>query len=154
MRKPESLKHAESVALAHGVHSLTTGALQNPKVAKNADVAGVLTLPLHLAPADSSGVLNTCPFAGACKTLCLDSSGNPAYAAGKARARVNRTRLFVADRAAFFVLLVSELVAHVAAARDANMEPAARLNATSDICLLYTSPSPRDGLLSRMPSSA
>ena len=25
---------------------------------------------------------------------------------------------------------------------------------TLDICLLYTSPSPRDGLLSRMPSSA
>ena len=25
---------------------------------------------------------------------------------------------------------------------------------TSEICLLYTSPSPRDGLLSRMPSSA
>ena len=24
----------------------------------------------------------------------------------------------------------------------------------ADICLLYTSPSPRDGLLSRMPSSA
>ena len=30
-------------------------------------------------------------------------------------------------------------------------EVAARL---ADICLLYTSPSPRDGLLSRMPSSA
>ena len=27
-------------------------------------------------------------------------------------------------------------------------------HATSKICLLYTSPSPRDGLLSRMPSSA
>ena len=27
-------------------------------------------------------------------------------------------------------------------------------NKTSVICLLYTSPSPRDGLLSRMPSSA
>ena len=26
--------------------------------------------------------------------------------------------------------------------------------AASNICLLYTSPSPRDGLLSRMPSSA
>ena len=26
--------------------------------------------------------------------------------------------------------------------------------ANSDVCLLYTSPSPRDGLLSRMPSSA
>ena len=27
-------------------------------------------------------------------------------------------------------------------------------DASMDICLLYTSPSPRDGLLSRMPSSA
>ena len=30
----------------------------------------------------------------------------------------------------------------------------ALLRVLSDICLLYTSPSPRDGLLSRMPSSA
>ena len=29
-----------------------------------------------------------------------------------------------------------------------------RLDATNILCLLYTSPSPRDGLLSRMPSSA
>ena len=29
-----------------------------------------------------------------------------------------------------------------------------REKATEKICLLYTSPSPRDGLLSRMPSSA
>ena len=28
------------------------------------------------------------------------------------------------------------------------------LNQRTNICLLYTSPSPRDGLLSRMPSSA
>ena len=28
------------------------------------------------------------------------------------------------------------------------------LDAVNNICLLYTSPSPRDGLLSRMPSSA
>ena len=28
------------------------------------------------------------------------------------------------------------------------------MNVRPDICLLYTSPSPRDGLLSRMPSSA
>ena len=28
------------------------------------------------------------------------------------------------------------------------------LNKRCDVCLLYTSPSPRDGLLSRMPSSA
>ena len=29
-----------------------------------------------------------------------------------------------------------------------------RLSELADTCLLYTSPSPRDGLLSRMPSSA
>ena len=29
-----------------------------------------------------------------------------------------------------------------------------RQNARAEVCLLYTSPSPRDGLLSRMPSSA
>ena len=28
------------------------------------------------------------------------------------------------------------------------------VSANGDVCLLYTSPSPRDGLLSRMPSSA
>src|SRR5665647_3631963 len=39
------------------------------------------------------------------------------------------------------------LVAGVIATDDPNV-------AFKDICLLYTSPSPRDGLLSRMPSSA
>ena len=36
---------------------------------------------------------------------------------------------------------------------DIGLEKAAFIHA-GDICLLYTSPSPRDGLLSRMPSSA
>ena len=34
------------------------------------------------------------------------------------------------------------------------METACALLVTKDTCLVYTSPSPRDGLLSRMPSSA
>ena len=34
------------------------------------------------------------------------------------------------------------------------LDPAVSLNTTESNCLLYTSPSPRDGLLSRMPSSA
>ena len=33
-------------------------------------------------------------------------------------------------------------------------EAAAKSGREPDTCLLYTSPSPRDGLLSRMPSSA
>ena len=38
--------------------------------------------------------------------------------------------------------------------KDAWMEAAKEVNANGMGCLLYTSPSPRDGLLSRMPSSA
>ena len=40
------------------------------------------------------------------------------------------------------------LVRHIARRADLN------IRATLKVCLLYTSPSPRDGLLSRMPSSA
>ena len=35
-----------------------------------------------------------------------------------------------------------------------NIKGSASTNALDRACLLYTSPSPRDGLLSRMPSSA
>ena len=37
---------------------------------------------------------------------------------------------------------------------DAIKPPEAGQQRWMDVCLLYTSPSPRDGLLSRMPSSA
>ena len=39
-------------------------------------------------------------------------------------------------------------------ARRAGNEYLFQMQAMNNICLLYTSPSPRDGLLSRMPSSA
>jgi hypothetical protein len=133
MRKPESLQRALAVAQSCGVNSLTTGALQNPKVAKSAKVRGVLTLPMHLAPADSAGRGNVCPYAGACRALCLDGAGNPAYATGKARARANRTAFFYASRADFLLVLAAEIAAHVADAKALHMAPAVRLNATSDL---------------------
>jgi hypothetical protein len=133
MRRPESLALALDVAAACGVHSLTTGALLNPKVRKSATVRGVLTLPLHLAPAESSGVANLCTYAGACAALCLDGAGNPAYATGKSRARVARSILWHEGRAAFLTILIAEIAAHVADARARRLAPAVRLNATSDI---------------------
>ena len=42
----------------------------------------------------------------------------------------------------------------VFSAMEQALEKAARVKYGQEICLLYTSPSPRDGLLSRMPSSA
>ena len=38
--------------------------------------------------------------------------------------------------------------------RNEDLSGAQLINENHNVCLLYTSPSPRDGLLSRMPSSA
>ena len=59
----------------------------------------------------------------------------------------------------FFIVRVSQLAGRLStnavAESDRLVVRATNLKlATSDTCLLYTSPSPRDGLLSRMPSSA
>ena len=44
-----------------------------------------------------------------------------------------------------------ELKEAIGLAKESNSE---KFDESLDVCLLYTSPSPRDGLLSRMPSSA
>ena len=46
------------------------------------------------------------------------------------------------------------LVAHSGKDSTKGLRGASSIRAALDTCLLYTSPSPRDGLLSRMPSSA
>ena len=47
-----------------------------------------------------------------------------------------------------------EVQAQVNMATPSELDAAVASAAKAQICLLYTSPSPRDGLLSRMPSSA
>lgn len=104
----------------------------NPKLAKG-DKFGVLSAPLHLAPASLSG-FNVCPMATAgCKAACLHTAGNPVYMRGKQKARIERTKLYFSDRAAFMAQLGKEVAAHERAAKRQNMVPAIRLNATSDI---------------------
>lgn len=115
-----------------GVRHLLADPSENPKVAKNGKL-GVLTAPLHLAPARLSG-FNTCAMSSAgCRNACLHTAGNPAYMPAKTNARIARTKLFFNNRATFMALLVSEIHKHVAKATQAKMEAAIRLNATSDI---------------------
>ena len=72
-------------------------------------------------------------------------------------ARRNKKGEVVKGRGSELTTLQSEFLERVA---DEGMENSSRiardLNDTNQThpCLLYTSPSPRDGLLSRMPSSA
>lgn len=103
----------------------------NPKTIKS-DKGGVyLTAILNL----QAGSAKVCPWATKeCVKDCLDAgSGNPAYQAGKARARAARTALFFNDRPAFLARLAKELLRHVKKAERLGVSPAVRLNGTSDI---------------------
>ena len=67
----------------------------------------------------------------------LPSKNSPCRKRRRARRYAARTAAAAADTANF-----------------ATEEVAAQVDVPDETCLLYTSPSPRDGLLSRMPSSA
>src|SRR5664279_5607590 len=56
--------------------------------------------------------------------------------------------------AIFIAMVLDGLDGRVARLTNTQSAFGAEYDSLSDICLLYTSPSPRDGLLSRMPSSA
>lgn len=115
-----------------GFHTLLARPESNPKLAKGGKL-GVMSSPLHLAPWTLSG-WNVCPMASkGCAAACLHTAGNPAYMAGKARARLARTRLYFEDRPAFLAMLGLEVAKLERKARRAGMVPAVRLNATSDI---------------------
>lgn len=117
---------------ASGVSSLLARPESNPKLAKGMK-QGVMSTPLHLAPADLSGY-EVCPMATAgCRKACLHTAGNPAHMAGKERARVARTKLYFEQRELFMSVLIVEIAALVRKAKKAGMVPAVRLNATSDI---------------------
>lgn len=104
----------------------------NPKVAKNGKL-GVMTAPLHLAPAKISG-FETCPQRSeGCTKACLHTAGNPAYMAQKFASRNAKTQAYFTQRKAFMAVLAFEIAALQRKAKAANMECGVRLNATSDI---------------------
>ena len=125
----------------------------NPKTLKG-ETLGVLTGVVHLLPAGEYDRLriaqglepvrvNLCPFAGQCKRTCLNTAGRgglpmASYAAGPYRnnvefGRYRRTDLYHADRAEFIRRLLADLRRLAAAAAAHGLQPAARLNGTSDI---------------------
>ena len=104
----------------------------NPKLAKGIAL-GVLSAPLHLAPASLSG-FNVCPMATAgCKAACLHTAGNPAAMAGKSKARIAKTRAYFKARDSFMVALANDINKLQAKAERLGMICGVRLNATSDI---------------------
>lgn len=125
---------------------LTVG---NPKVEKSV-AFGYLTAVLHLAPGSLSG-RNVCPQATAgCLAACLNTAGRGGITTGAGRithaelvagtrtnhiqaARIRRTRWYFSDRPSFMATLVADIAKLVKLAASLGLEPAIRLNGTSDI---------------------
>jgi hypothetical protein len=115
-----------------GINKLLSPPESNPKVKKNGKV-GVMGWVLHLAAGDMSG-REVCPKRSpGCSAACLMYAGNPLYFAAKNAARLKKTNLYFDHRDLFFNILALEIHAALKVAEIAKMEPAFRLNGTSDI---------------------
>jgi hypothetical protein len=131
------LSKAKEIATNHGVNVKSRPFLlskpdSNPKVLKNMK-KGVMTSPLHLAPASLSG-FNVCAGSSpGCVDACLHTAGNPVYMAGKARARIAKTKLYFEQRDAFLTLLFEDIFWLALRANKKGLIAGIRLNATSDI---------------------
>lgn len=104
----------------------------NAKTSKNTQY-GYLTGIQYLSPYKKSGV-NLCPMAelAGCHEPCLDESGMGKFESVQ-NARLNRTKLFLNDKPAYFNQLTKEIKSLVNKANSRGLKPLVRLNGTSDI---------------------
>lgn len=94
---------------------------------------GVLTGILYLAPHTISGH-QVCPKASpGCRAACLYTAGRGGVYNSVQTARINKTKWFFGEHDSFMEKLVADIAALVKKAKKLNMEPAVRLNGTSDI---------------------
>jgi len=128
----------------------------NPKIQKGTKL-GYLSFILHLAPSTLSGH-NTCPKATAgCISACLNTAGRGGmFKRGETtnmiqQARIRKTNLFYADRAAFMSQLVKDIELAIKQAAKAGLTPVVRLNGTSDLSWEKYSVDGFDNIFARFP---
>lgn len=94
---------------------------------------GFMTGVLYMAPHTLAGQ-NVCPMAtiAECDKACLYSAGRGAFNSVQ-QSRINKAKLFHADRQAFMNQLVTDVALVQRKAIRAGMVPLIRLNGTSDI---------------------
>ena len=129
----------------------------NPKIQKGTKL-GYLSFILHLAPSTLSGH-NTCPKATAgCIASCLNTAGRGGmFKRGETtnmiqQARIRKTNLFYADRAAFMSQLVKDIELAIKQAAKAGLTPVFRLNGTSDLSWEKYSVDGFDNIFARFPN--
>ena len=109
--------------------------IENAKTIKG-EALGYLTGILYLAPANESGVMNTCQFASeGCKADCLYTAGRGVFQQIK-DARIKKTVFLKNDRAGFIAQLRKDIASLVRKAARQSLIPAVRINGTSDLAWL------------------
>lgn len=91
------------------------------------------TAIMYLAPFTMAGS-NVCPMAeqAGCVAGCLNTAGRGAFN-NVQKARIAKTKRYLASRTAFMAELVTDLEAFVRYCKRKGVKPAVRLNGTSDI---------------------
>ena len=114
-----------------GLKLLSTASLKTVKGEKQ----GVLSGILYLSPAKSAGTgENFCPSASpGCIAACLYNSGASLMFKSVNVARARKSHWFMDDRDGFMQQLVKDIKRLVKVAHEKGLEPAVRLNGTSDI---------------------
>lgn len=96
--------------------------------------AGFLTGIVYLAPGGIAGTGNLCPYASkGCAAACLFTAGRASFSESINAARVMRTRLLHSNRPAFLAILAGEIESLCGQAAARGLNPAVRLNGTSDL---------------------
>src|SRR6267154_5141933 len=101
--------------------------IENAKTIKG-EKLGYLTGILYLAPANESGVMNTCQYASeGCKADCLFTAGRGVFESVHT-ARVKKTLWLHNDREGFVSQLRKDITSLVRSAKRQRLTPAIRLN--------------------------
>lgn len=131
VNSPEAKAQIQSALAAYvaGQRPILTQA--NPKLLKG-NAAGWLTTGVHFAPSKISG-RNVCPGATlGCISSCLYTSGHGAFTVTQI-SRIARTLYFLRHQKQFLEQLERELLAFFKLAKRHGLNPAVRLNLTSDL---------------------
>ena len=107
--------------------------VENAKTIKGESL-GYLTGILYLAPANESGVMDTCPMSTeGCRTSCLFTAGRAAFIPMIITARIRKTVWLHNDREGFINQLRADITALIRRAKRLHLTPAVRINGTSDL---------------------
>jgi hypothetical protein len=128
-----TLQNKETNKSYKPVTNLLSKGITNVKTAKN----DLETYILYMAPADQVEGFNLCPFASeGCKKSCLYSAGRGKFSNVQS-SRINKSKFWGYNRAAFYIQLAEELMKIHDKAIKKDIKIAIRLNGTSDIDHLY-----------------